>query len=230
MEPASPPVDIALLRDSVEIQENVHQNRLEEAGRRVGATITRHLARSPVELPAVMEKIRVSRPGAMIVFPDSLTLVRRQEIAEFAARERIPSMFGWTSSRTRAASRATGRAWWRLQDPGEVRGQGSQGSRREPGADRAGEPDKADDQHGGGPSDRPDGASVDPGPGRPRHRIAEEKLMAERELTYGEAVKEAIAEEMRRDPSVFIIGRTSRRPGIRSRPWSGWCRSSAPSA
>ncbi len=68
----------------------------EDAGRRVGATITRYLARSPVELPAVMEKIRASRPGAMIVFPDSLTLVRRQEIAEFAARERIPSMFGWT--------------------------------------------------------------------------------------------------------------------------------------
>ena len=32
----------------------------------------------------------------MIVFPDSLTLVRRKEIAEFAARERIPSMYGWT--------------------------------------------------------------------------------------------------------------------------------------
>ena len=43
-----------------------------------------------------MEKIRASRPGAMIVFPDSLTLVRRQEIAEFAAREKIPSMFGWS--------------------------------------------------------------------------------------------------------------------------------------
>jgi putative ABC transport system substrate-binding protein len=54
------------------------------------------LARSPSELPAVMEKIRASRPGAMIVFPDSLTLVRRQEIADFAIRERIPSMFGWT--------------------------------------------------------------------------------------------------------------------------------------
>src|SRR5438034_10659818 len=27
-----------------------------------------------------------------------------------------------------------------------------------------------------------------------------------RELTYGEAVKEAIAEEMRRDPRVFLIG------------------------
>src|SRR6266511_2432895 len=31
-------------------------------------------------------------------------------------------------------------------------------------------------------------------------------VMSERELTYGEAVKEAIAEEMRRDPRVFLIG------------------------
>ncbi len=30
--------------------------------------------------------------------------------------------------------------------------------------------------------------------------------VAERELTYGEAVREAIAEEMRRDPRVFLIG------------------------
>src|SRR5439155_1267792 len=31
-------------------------------------------------------------------------------------------------------------------------------------------------------------------------------IMSVRELTYGEAVKEAIAEEMRRDPRVFLIG------------------------
>ena len=30
--------------------------------------------------------------------------------------------------------------------------------------------------------------------------------MSVRELTYGEAVREAIAEEMRRDPRVFLIG------------------------
>jgi len=30
--------------------------------------------------------------------------------------------------------------------------------------------------------------------------------VAVRELTYGEAVREALAEEMRRDPRVFIIG------------------------
>src|SRR5262247_3996817 len=30
--------------------------------------------------------------------------------------------------------------------------------------------------------------------------------MGDRELTYGEAVREALAEEMRRDPRVFVIG------------------------
>ena len=72
-----------------------------------------------------MEKIRASRPGAMIVFPDSLTLVRRAEIAEFAAREKIPSMFGWTeftdaggprelrAGRDRRASRAWRSSWTR---------------------------------------------------------------------------------------------------------------------
>src|SRR5262245_21837661 len=29
---------------------------------------------------------------------------------------------------------------------------------------------------------------------------------SERELTYGEAIKEALAEELRRDPTVFILG------------------------
>src|SRR5262249_39649077 len=40
---------------------------------------------------------------------------------------------------------------------------------------------------------------------RPTSEITE-GVMSERELTYGEAVKEAIAEEMRRDPRVFLIG------------------------
>jgi putative ABC transport system substrate-binding protein len=87
---------MALLSNPEHAGELAEYRVTEDAARRVGATITRHLARSPAELPAVMEKIRASRPGAMIVFPDSLTLVRRAEIAEFAAREKIPSMFGWT--------------------------------------------------------------------------------------------------------------------------------------
>ena len=87
---------IALLSNPEHAGELAEYKVTEDAARRVGATITRFLARSPRELPTVFDEIRAARPGAMLVFPDSLTLARRQEIVDFAARARIPSMFGWT--------------------------------------------------------------------------------------------------------------------------------------
>jgi putative ABC transport system substrate-binding protein len=87
---------IALLSNPEHAGELAEYRVTEDAAGRVGASIVRYLARNPSELPAVFDAIRAGRPGAMIVFPDSLTLARRQEIAEFAARERIPSLFGWT--------------------------------------------------------------------------------------------------------------------------------------
>ncbi len=49
-----------------------------------------------------------------------------------------------------------------------------------------------------------------------------ETAVAVRELTLGEAVREALAEEMRRDPRVFIMGEdASRRRGRRSRSFDG---------
>ncbi len=87
---------IALLSNPEHAGELAEYKVTEDGARRIGATITRYLARSPRELPTVFDEIRAARPGAMLVFPDSLTLARRQEIVDFAARERIPSMFGWT--------------------------------------------------------------------------------------------------------------------------------------
>jgi putative ABC transport system substrate-binding protein len=87
---------IALLSNPEHAGELAEYRVTEDAARRVGSTITRYLARSARELPTVFDEIRAARPGAMLVFPDSLTLARRQEIVDFAARERIPSMFGWT--------------------------------------------------------------------------------------------------------------------------------------
>jgi putative ABC transport system substrate-binding protein len=86
---------MALLSNPEHAGELAEYRVTEAAARRVGAGITRYLARSPSDLPRVMEEIRAARPGAMIVFPDSLTLARRREISDFAARERIPAMFGW---------------------------------------------------------------------------------------------------------------------------------------
>jgi putative tryptophan/tyrosine transport system substrate-binding protein len=68
----------------------------EETAGRLGMSTARFLVRSLPELATAFDAIRASRPDAMIVFPDSFTFARRRDIAEFAARARIPSMYGWT--------------------------------------------------------------------------------------------------------------------------------------
>lgn len=87
---------IALLSNPEHAGELAEYRVTEEAARRVGASITRYLVRYPRELPAAFDEIRAGRPDAMIVFPDSLTLIRRKEIVDFAAKARIPTMYGWT--------------------------------------------------------------------------------------------------------------------------------------
>ncbi len=87
---------IALLSNPEHSGELSEYRVTEDAARRVGATITRHLVRNPQELATSFSAIRASQADAMIVFPDSLTLVRRKEIADFAAQARIPCMYGWS--------------------------------------------------------------------------------------------------------------------------------------
>ena len=47
------------------------------------------------ELDGALERVRASGAGAMLVFPDGVTMVHRAKIAEFARTHRLPSMFGW---------------------------------------------------------------------------------------------------------------------------------------
>jgi putative ABC transport system substrate-binding protein len=68
----------------------------EETAQRFGASITRFLVRSPQEMQPAFAAIRAGRPEAMIVFPDSLTVARRADLAQFAAAAGIPCMYGWT--------------------------------------------------------------------------------------------------------------------------------------
>lgn len=68
----------------------------EDTARRLGMTATRYLIRTPQDLAPAFAAIRASKADATIVFPDSLTLNRRQEIAELAAVAKIPCMYGWS--------------------------------------------------------------------------------------------------------------------------------------
>jgi putative ABC transport system substrate-binding protein len=87
---------IALLSNPEHSGELSEYRVTEDAAKRVGATITRYLIRNPQELSSAFATIRANGPDAMIVFPDSLTLVRRKEIADFSAQAKIPCMYGWS--------------------------------------------------------------------------------------------------------------------------------------
>lgn len=87
---------IALLSSAEHAGELAEYRVTEEAAQKLGATITRYLVRSPDELRAAYGRIASGNHDAMLVFPDTLTLVRRKEIADFAARAKIPTMYGWT--------------------------------------------------------------------------------------------------------------------------------------
>ena len=87
---------IALLSNPEHAGELSEYRVTEEAARRLGATLTRYLVRTPQELVTAFATISAAHPDAMIVFPDVLTFAHRKDIAEFAARARIPCIYGWT--------------------------------------------------------------------------------------------------------------------------------------
>jgi putative ABC transport system substrate-binding protein len=87
---------IALLSNPEHAGELAEYRVTDEAARRVGAAVTRHIVRAPKDLAAAYRAIHASRADALLVFCDALTFAQRREIAAFAARERMPAMYGWT--------------------------------------------------------------------------------------------------------------------------------------
>jgi putative ABC transport system substrate-binding protein len=87
---------IALLSNPEHAGELLEYRVTEDSARRLGAEVTRYLVHKPEELAPAFAAIRAAKSDATLVFPDSLTLNRRKEIAEFAAAARMPCMYGWT--------------------------------------------------------------------------------------------------------------------------------------
>jgi putative tryptophan/tyrosine transport system substrate-binding protein len=70
-----------------------------EATKVAASTLSIGLAYVPfasgLELDRALERVRVSGAGAMLVFPEGVTMVNRAKVADFARTQRLPSMFGW---------------------------------------------------------------------------------------------------------------------------------------
>jgi putative ABC transport system substrate-binding protein len=87
---------IALLSNPEHAGELLEYRVTEETALRLGAEVTRYLVHKPEDLSPAFDAIRLAKHEAILVFPDSLTLTRRKEIAGLAAAAKIPCMYGWT--------------------------------------------------------------------------------------------------------------------------------------
>ena len=67
----------------------------EQAARAVGATVQYHQVRTTADVHAAFDAIVRHSANAVLVFPDAVTMAHRRQVAEFAAKHRLPSVFGW---------------------------------------------------------------------------------------------------------------------------------------
>src|SRR6266852_4742581 len=71
------------------------------AARVLGLTLESHEVRGPKDFAAALASIAEERPDALLVLQDAVTMQQRNEIIDFAIKERLPSMFqekGWAEA------------------------------------------------------------------------------------------------------------------------------------
>jgi len=62
----------------------------------LGMMMTPVLFTGARELDTALAAVRGARGDAMIVFPEGVTMGNRVKVAQFAAEQRLPTMFGWS--------------------------------------------------------------------------------------------------------------------------------------
>ena len=67
----------------------------ERTARAVAWTVQYHQVRTTPDFHAAFDAIVRDKADALLVFPDPVTMVHRHQMAEFAAKHSLPSVFGW---------------------------------------------------------------------------------------------------------------------------------------
>src|SRR5262249_60756828 len=66
----------------------------QDAARTLGVALQSHEVKVPKDFEGAFAIMAKERPDALLVLEDLLTTQYRKEIADFAAQQRLPSMFG----------------------------------------------------------------------------------------------------------------------------------------
>ena len=68
----------------------------QSTARTVGATLLYHQVRNTTDVDTAFDAIIKENVNALLAFPDPVTNSHRKQIAEFAVKQRLPSVFGWS--------------------------------------------------------------------------------------------------------------------------------------
>jgi putative ABC transport system substrate-binding protein len=68
----------------------------QRTARNLGVMLLYHQVSTTAEVNAALEATIKDKANALLAFPDPITSSHRVQIAEFAAKQRLPSVFGWS--------------------------------------------------------------------------------------------------------------------------------------
>jgi len=86
---------VAVLASPAHPGEQRELSETQSTARAVGATLLYHQVRTTADVDAAFDAIIKGNANALLTFPDPVTGAHRKQIAEFAAKHRLPSVFGW---------------------------------------------------------------------------------------------------------------------------------------
>ena len=85
---------VAVLASPLHPGEQRELRETQSTARALGITLQYNQVRDTAEVDAAFNTTIKDNANALLVFPDPVTNVHREQIAEFAAKHRLPSMFG----------------------------------------------------------------------------------------------------------------------------------------
>jgi putative tryptophan/tyrosine transport system substrate-binding protein len=85
---------VAVLASPAHPGEQRELKETQSAARVLGITLQYNQVRDTADIDVAIDKIVKENANALLVFPDPVTNAHRKQIAEFAAKRRLPSMFG----------------------------------------------------------------------------------------------------------------------------------------